>query len=389
MGTTDKDNKRKMDNQQIADILIGLCNSILFPKGDKTPAIPSLSAEEWAALLAFASEQGLLSIMVHHFEGIEVEDAATRNVMMKRYTAAIKNSRRYHLRVKIMRKMARIMASEGIDIMFFKGAALAQLYPNPEWRTFSDIDYYLYGKTEQGIKQMAEYGIMNKPYFHHHTQASVNGVLLENHYDFVERLYHRCDILLDDELKALVEKEGKSMPVTFLGDDIDNAYMMTPTMNAIFLMRHMSAHFMGQTIPLRQLYDWALFLQKHAREVDWQLVTKLYEQSGMTRFAGIISQILHSYFNFDCEGCPIPLGEQEEARRVWSSIVYPQKNDPYKKDSLKYYLYEMRTFLANRWKYGIVYPGESYAKLFFMYSYRRACRYWQKLRARLFKGVKN
>ena len=206
---------------------------------------------------------------------------------------------------------------------------------------------------------MARKGIENSAYYHHHTQASLNDVLLENHYDFVERVNHKCDIILDDALKMLAEKEGRNMLATFLGEDIKNAYVMTPTMNAVFLMRHMSAHFVSETISLRMLYDWALFLEKYGKSVDWPLVMNLYEQSGMTMFTEIIQRLLYSQLEFEWEDCPIACGNVEHAEMFWKSIIYPPKQDPYKGGTLRYYLYETKTFFANRWKHRIVYPGES------------------------------
>ena len=209
------------------------------------------------------------------------------------------------------------------------------------------------------IQAMARKGIENSAYYHHHTQASLNDVLLENHYDFVERVNHKCDIILDDALKMLAEKEGRNMLATFLGEDIKNAYVMTPTMNAVFLMRHMSAHFVSETISLRMLYDWALFLEKYGKSVDWPLVMNLYEQSGMTMFTEIIQRLLYSQLEFEWEDCPIACGNVEHAEMFWKSIIYPPKQDPYKGGTLRYYLYETKTFFANRWKHRIVYPGES------------------------------
>ena len=68
----------------------------------------------------------------------------------------------------------------------------------------------------------------------------MHGILLENHYDFVERQNHRQNLILDDELKKLANEEGRKIKALFLDSEIKNAYVMTPTMNAIFLMRHMS-----------------------------------------------------------------------------------------------------------------------------------------------------
>ena len=267
-----------------------------------------------------------------------------------------------------MCEMASMFAKEGIDILFMKGVTLAQLYPNPAWRVFSDIDYYLFGKSEQGIAILKKHGIENSAYYHHHTQASLNGVLLENHYDFVERVNHRCDIILDDALKALAVKEGRSVKASFLGNEITNAYVMTPTMNAIFLMRHMSAHFVGETIPLRMLYDWALFLKNHAKDVDWQLVIGLYDRSEMSEFAGLIQYLLKTKLSVEYVECPVFPFDEENAEKLWQSIVYPSEQDPYKKFSFRYYIFEAKSFLKNRWKHKIVYPGESYAWLFCKYA---------------------
>lgn len=366
-----------MDNKQIAEILVRMADTMLFAKGERLATLPALSTEEWNDILTFASQQGVLPIVMTLIASHKIADNATRKLMLRWYVSVIKNRQLCQLQLKTMRQIARLMASEGIDIMFMKGAALARLYPNPEWRVFSDIDFYLYGMSEQGIDLMSRHGITNRDFPHHHTQAMLNGVLLENHYDFVERVNHRCNIPVDNALKTLADKEGKSVPATFLGDKIHNAYVMTPTMNAIFLMRHMSAHFVAETTPLRQLYDWALFLRQYSREVDWPLVTSVYEQSGMTRFAGIIQQVLRSYLDFECADCPIVFGNAEDARRVWTGIIHPPKPDPHRKYSMKYYLYEAKVFLSNRWKHGIVYPGESYAGLFFRFAWHKAA-FWFK-----------
>lgn len=174
---------------------------------------------------------------------------------------------------------------------------------------------------------------------------------------------------MDDALKALAEKEGHSLRASFLGAEITNAYVMTPTMNAIFLMRHMSAHFVSETIPLRMLYDWALFLKHDGKRVDWEKVVELYDKSGMTEFAGIVQQLVKEKLGMDIDGCPVSCRNDEKTSKLWYSIVSPPERDPYEKYTLKYYLFETKTFLKNRWKHNLVYPGESYVMLFFKYTW--------------------
>ena len=357
-----------MKRMERADVIVGICNDVLL-KGTQ-PSLPELSASEWEQTLEEASTQGVLPVVIGGIDNGQTASSTKMGEQLLQWIGELlRNEQNYRMRLYVMRELATLFGKEGLDILFLKGASLAQLYPKPEWRVCSDVDYYLFGESERGIKLLAEQGIENSEYYHHHTQASLNGVLLENHYDFVERVNHKCDIILDDALKALAEKEGRSLQAEFLGEKIANAYLMTPTMNAIFLMRHMSAHFVGETIPLRQLYDWALFLKKYAGEVDWGYVMPLYKQSGMMRFAGIIMAILRTHLEFECKACPIVLGKQPDSERVWESIVNPPEPDPYDKFTLRYYLFETKTFFANRWKHKIVYPGESFVRLFFKYAW--------------------
>ena len=350
------------------ETVIALVRAALFNEGQIGDTdIPVLTADAWDEALRFASRQGVLPIVTSLFIRQREEDAATRQVKVKWFAVAQQNRQRYQIRLQTMREMASLFAHEGIDVMFFKGVQLAQLYPNPEWRVFSDIDYYLFGRSADGISVLAGKGIENEAYYHHHTQAVLHGVLLENHYDFVERVNHRCDILLDDALKALAAEEGHSIRASFLGEEYENAYVMTPTMNAIFLMRHMSAHFVGETVPLRQLYDWALFLQREGSLVDWKRVTDLYETSALTEFAGIVQALLHDRLHVVTPSCPVAPLRGERTEKVWQSIVSPPEADPYRKFSLPYFLFEARTFLNNRWKHAIVYPDDSYFRLFFRY----------------------
>lgn len=356
-----------MNKNKKANTIAKICNGILLD--NKNSSVPELTGTQWDEVLEMASSQGVLPIAIQKLNETNTGGGKPmgNEQLLQWIGVTLQNEQNYKMRLYVMRELAKMFDQEGIDILFLKGASLAQMYPNPEWRVFSDVDYYLYGESERGIKILAEQGIENSEYYHHHTQASFNGVLIENHYDFVERINHKCDVMLDDALKELAVKEGHDVKATFLGEDVNNAYLMTPTMNAIFLMRHMSAHFVSETVPMRMLYDWALFLKKYASEVDWNHLMPLYERSGMMKFVRIIMAILKNHLEFECAVCPVSLGNQEMADKVWASIINPPEPDPHDKFTLRYYLFEAKTFFANRWKHKLVYPGESFVGLFFKY----------------------
>lgn len=363
---------KKIDGQKNKiGIIVSLCNTVLLKGKTETTdtPLPSLSVNEWDELLSLANKHGLLASLMSIFEGKQIDDKELRRVIVKKFASVQKNVLKYQNRVKTVEELARIFAEDGIYMMIFKGVAMAQLYPKPEWRMFSDIDFYLYGRCLDGNMAMDRHGIKNRPFYHHNTEATLHGILLENHYDFVERMNHRQNLMVDDEIKLLASVEGKSHKATFLDTRISNVYCMTPTMNAIFLMRHMGAHFASETIALRMLYDWALFLEAHAKDVDWPRVKRVYDASGMTEFVGIILEIIRSHLGVDISDIPVQPIDNEKTAKVWDSIVFPPAANPHKKYSLVYFVYETKTFLGNKWKHDIVYPGESYFMLSLHYAW--------------------
>lgn len=352
------------------DQLVSICNQVLISDNENSEVIPLPETTlEWKELFNQASLHGLLPIVIKYLESRNIDNDSLREIIVEWYGIAFWDRQNYQLQVSVMRDLVGMFALEGVDVMFFKGAALAQIYPDPECRVFSDIDFYLYGQWQKGEDIMKRHGVEIIPFSHHHMRASYHSILLENHYDFLDRVNHRVNLMLDDELKRLAAKEGRTIIARFLGEEIANAYVMTPTMNAVFLMRHMSTHFVAETISLRMLYDWALFLKHQARDVNWAIATQLYEKSGMAKFVSIVQGLLISHLAMEIRDCPVKPIKDETTERVWRSILDPPAANPHKENSWAYYLYETKVFMNNRWKHRIVYPDESFLLLFLRHTW--------------------
>lgn len=349
--------------------VVEICNKTLFQQesGWDGVAVPDLP--ELEQLLQVAGNHGMLSVFMQGLLERDYQDEQLRDVIITWYGIAEKSQRGYKKRLMVMEYLANEFKKAGLDVMFLKGATLALFYPVPEWRMFNDIDFYLYGCYEEGVKILEQLGVETEEGFHHHSSSSYSDILLENHYDFIDRVNHKCNLLIDDELKNLAEEEGRDYPYTFDNTKIDNAYCMSPTMNAIFLIRHMSTHFVSETVPLRMLYDWSLFLKKCSKDVDWDKVLGLYEQSGLSMFARMIQGVLVSKMGIVIPDSPIEPLMGEKTDKIWNSIIDGETPNPYKKNALLHTLYEVRVFIKNRWKHQIVFPQESYLKLFFNYVY--------------------
>lgn len=352
------------------------CNEVLFGVKSGNDPLASVTAIELDQNLSEATRHGMLPVVMESLSGFKIDDPEKKKVVLKWYGASEQSKKNYWKRIELMEQLALQFKNAGLDVMFLKGATTARLYPEPQLRVFGDIDYYMFGDSGKGVQVLKNMGIATEEYFNHHTQASFKGVLLENHYDFLDRDNHRGNLLLDDELKRLAKVEGHSYPFKFENAEVDNAYSMSPTMNAIFLMRHMAAHFFSESVALRMLYDWALFQKKYADEVDWNKTQELYKKSGMPVFPRMIQGILVSKLGLDMSFSPIQPICNATTDRIWQSIIESPASNPYKKNSVRFLLYEAKIFIANRWKHQLVFEDESYWFLFFSYT-------WQYLKKKI------
>lgn len=358
------------------DWIIRRCNEVLFGQKVETGIYDQITANELNQYLSETSRHGMLPVIMKSLSFVKIDNPEKRRVVLKWYGTSEKNQNKYWKRLALMEQLALQFKTAGLDVMFLKGATTARLYPEPQLRVFSDIDYYMFGESGKSVQALKNMGVETKEYFNHHTQASFKGVLLENHYDFLDRDNHRGNLLMDDELKRLASVEGHRYPFKFDNPEVDNAFCMSPTMNAMFLMRHMAAHFFSETVPLRMLYDWALFQKKYAKEVDWNKTFELYEKSGMPEFPKMIQGILTTKLGLDMSDSPIQPICNVTTDRIWQSIIESPQSNPYKKNSARFLFYEAKEFVSNRWKHQLVFEGESYWFLFFSYI-------WQYLKMKL------
>lgn len=341
------------------DSLIGILNRAFDLPVLRERELPC-GNEEWEKILNFSTKQRVLPLVVSMFDVLPADRTATWTTAIEGRLMAEKLAEQQRLRLELIPRLAGLFRKRGLDVMFLKGATLSLRYPAVDLRFFGDLDFYLFGHAQEGAEVLSANGIRTREYYHHHNQAVWEGVLLENHYDFVDLENHKFNRVLDEALKGMAARERVLFALP--GAVMDNAYRMSPTMEALFLMRHMSAHFASGEMELRQLYDWILLVRDDSGKIDWWEVCRLYEASGMMQFANIVSWIIREKLSVDME-LPIPMAKDQDGERVWKEICKPHKTNKFKKGSFRYNWVEAHVLLRNRWKYKLVYPGESFAGL--------------------------
>lgn len=188
----------------------------------------------------------------------------------------------------------------GMEMMLLKGFGLCPLYPLPNHRPLGDIDIWLFGDLEKGDRLLEEkLGIPVEKDKEHHTVFTVNGIMVENHYEFLNLKSHRTNRLFHDALERLGRENPERVQV-----GRGELYLPSPTFNAIFLFRHLAQHYMGGGINFRQLADWVLFLKRDAAKVDWPELTELVKKSGCEPFYRAIMGLSVYFFGLPADNLP-------------------------------------------------------------------------------------
>jgi hypothetical protein len=134
-------------------------------------------------------------------------------------------------------------------------------------------------------------------------------------------------------------------------------FLPSVKLNSVYLLRHMANHFATEKISLRQLLDWALFVEKNVAEIDWGYVTDFARRTNMLRFLSSVNMICVRELGFAEEQFPVPCPDEALAARVLGDILSPewQGEIPPQSEKLRYELAKTRRLWHNRWKYRIVY----------------------------------
>jgi len=139
----------------------------------------------------------------------------------------------------------------------------------------------------------------------------------------------------------------------------ERVYLPLPNLHALFLIRHAVAHFAAAEISLRQVLDWAFFVEKHRNEVDWPWLTGVLEEFGLKRFFDVVNVICVEDLGFassmfDNSGFTCYVNK-ELKERVLGDILEPEFNEEVPQKLLPRVLFRYRRWQANAWKQRLCY----------------------------------
>lgn len=262
--------------------------------------------------------------------------------------------------------------AHGYRMMVLKGYACSLNWPRPEHRPCGDIDIWLFGQQQEADAAMEQWakgssGSRVQEFkvdrsHHHHTVFNWGGFMVENHYDFVNVHSYRSSRRMERLFKELgaFEKEGHGFahqPVELQGERL---WLPSPNLHALFLLRHLGAHFAAIDISLRQLLDWAFFAEKHTGEVDWEWLQGVLAEYGMSQFFHCVNAICIEDLGFAEEVFPKGDFDPLLKQRILMDILAPEYPREEPAGFIPKMVYKYRRWQGNAWKQRLVYDDNRF-----------------------------
>lgn len=241
-----------------------------------------------------------------------------------------------------------------ISLMLLKGYGQSFCYPCPEHRECGDIDIWLFGRQREADELLCrEWGIRIDEDKHHHTVFLIDGIMVENHYNFLNVHAHASNREIEQLLRTYAEIHGETI---CLKDT--EIHLPSPSFNALFLLRHAAAHFAAAEIGIRHIADWGMFIRRYCDKIDWTELYATARRMNMHRFLNCINAISINNLGVDVKLFPSFERDLKLEERVLNDILHPEFSEKFpEKGFIRIIRFKFRRWLANRWKHRIRLPG--------------------------------
>ena len=340
----------KLDNRQVFLSLVRL--------GVGHYAEPLPLGVNWNSIQYLAIQQGLYAIVLDGIEKLP-ENVRPKQELLLEWIGEVLQSYEYHYEtyMKTIAELADFYNSHGFKMMIIKGYACSLDWPKPEHRPCGDIDIWQFGDYKSADSCVAkDKKVEIDSSHHHHTVFYWGDFMVENHYDFINVHHHKSNAEFETILKSLAENDDYYVEVSG-----ERVYLPSPNLHALFLLRHAMMEFASTGINLRQLLDWAFFVEKHGKEIDWEWIENVLKEFGMMKLYNIFNAICVEELGFEAHIFPYIQYNPFIKDCVLNDILYPKYDnmDAHQSNIFCRLIFKYRRWKGNAWKRELCYGEDS------------------------------
>ena len=307
-----------------------------------------ITPKQWHSIYRLAVDQGILAVT---YDGVKSLPEVLQPSLDLRIQWAynVEHIEKLYAHQKsVAQSVAGFFAKNNIKTLILKGLSNALLYPNPSHRQSGDIDIYLMGDFERGNELIRQKGIKVKHDYFVHSEFYVKGINIENHLHFVNPNVNNTGRYVNDKLVALAV-EALPHPI------VEGALTPSATFSVLFLLRHSSWHYARESVKLRDICDWAMFLKGGCTDIDVDLTIEMLRKSGLYRYAAILTTIVQNYLGISS---PIAFEGDYDAisERVKDDILTFDAKKREHRGIISTFFGKITNRISRRWCYKYVVP---------------------------------
>ena len=211
-----------------------------------------------------------------------------------------------------------LLEKNGTRFALLKGSSCAANYPDPSLRAMGDVDILVAPDEQRAVVELLQadgYSEVVEEDHHCHLTVRKGRVSVEVH-----REPNGLFINEDDALRERID--------AFFADALDRVQMengypaLSDRHQAVVLVLHKLEHFLAGGLGLRQLCDWAMFVQKRMTAELWGELEPLLESFGLLTFTLMVTRACIDHLGLPAEDAPwAAMADKELSDKVMEHII--------------------------------------------------------------------
>jgi len=329
-------------------ILFALLKLALWNKVPDKALFENVNETEWDKVYHLSVSHEISAIVLDGIILLPKELQPSRTIKLRWILNVEKIENGYEKKLSVANEIAAIFSENNIQMMIFKGIGLAQFYPVPKHREFIDIDFYLFGKQEEGDRLLLQSDAVETEYnIDKHSVLHYKNVSLENHsYFLAESTFNNIHSL--EEILQRMLANGK-----FSSNSLVNKALFPPSdFNILFILCHSFGHYFIDRLFLKHLCDWAVFLKANKGNIDFTAYRKIITECNFTKFSDAFTALAIQYLELDPESAPPFINNPEIENRILQELFEPHIHQNFKNLSLpKIVKLKIDRLKSRKWRY--------------------------------------
>lgn len=317
---------------------------------------------DWQEVKDLAERHGLYAVVLDGIENLPSNIKPPQEILLEWIGGVLQDYEyRYEQYTKAISELAGLYNSHGYKMMVLKGYACSLDWPKPSHRPCGDIDIWQFGKQKEADALIArDLGIEVDNSHHHHTVFNWHDFAVENHYDFINVYHHKSHTKLEKIFKELASDDTH-----FVELHGEKVYLPSPNLHALFLLKHTMLHFVSGEISIRQLLDWAFFVKRHTKEIDWDWLEKILEEHGMMPLYQLFNAICVEDLGFSSQLFPSVQFNPSLKDRVLAEIITPDKVSYNELSAIPRLINRFQRWKGSAWKHELCYKESMWSAFWY------------------------